>query len=346
MIINALMNFPSSARAAQAYSQAVLGSSVLITDVPVRWLDKAWMAGGIASNADAYPAGKVVTAWAPDEVSGHFATLPWLAKSSNLDFKCGKASIQIDGLAHDMASLNKPVNFTYTRPETWIELDESEDIIDIDVWVMNRQWGRVKSPGLWDYPNSYYDVGTKFDSNRKLDASTKSLDISMNGFVGMKLIKRSLIDHTGEASVGVIEASAASMYIDSSTCVYDMTWSDNLVWTLQKSGSLTDPTMFNAATTTAINFVTATAAQKASTAFGATLSLGDLSAGHAHRESTLTKGQIATAKSGTSVTITSQYQSLPGEVNHSHVLVVSWRDGWIVEVQGNHGHDITIKEAS
>ena len=128
--------------------------------------------------------------------------------------------------------------------------------------------------------------------------------------------------------------------------MYSAAWSDSLTWAFTATGSLSDTTIFNAQLVTPINYVEASAQQKASTKFGRTLVLGDISAGHVHLQSTLTKGQLATAKSGTPVTLTSQFQSTPSSSNHSHTLVLSWRDGWIIEVSGNHGHDVTIKEAA
>jgi hypothetical protein len=201
VIVNALMNYPASARAIRAMSQAVLGTSVHVSDVPQRWVGQAWMPGGVQSAAEAYPAGKIFTAWAPDSTSAHFAVAPWFLTSHNTPAIVGPASISIEGHTHDMSDLRKPIDFPTLRKEAWIELADSKDILDIDVWPMNRQWGRVQAPGMWDYQGSYFDTGAAFDSNRQLDQSQKSLDISMTGFVGMKLVNRDLIDHTGEPSI-------------------------------------------------------------------------------------------------------------------------------------------------
>ena len=336
IIVNAFMNYPTATRAFTDLGQAILGNSPLVAKSLRHTLDDNWL-GGVDSSAD-HASSRSIMLWPPNAISARYANFAAIGFGTKQDVFVERLQAQVASREHDFSSLAKPIEFAYQDVESWIELQSDIEEVEFNFWPHNRTMAVVQSPGMWDYERAYFDTGSSFDSGHELSVSSKSLDPALTGFVGLPVSQRRPLDPTGEIPTGVIATTAMEAIFSNNTAVVGFSQVETFNWDTEEVGTLA--TLFNSDQPVTIAYPIVPGG--AELAFH--MLITDVSSGHTHLASTLSKSDVAAIKAGTPLVMQTQLPADGYIVDHQHNIIISWRDGWTIDFNDNHGHGVQITE--
>jgi hypothetical protein len=331
--VNALMNMPGSSQAVKALSQATLFQTPVLSRTRSQ-LSRAWLRG-LQSQAFAVN-GSTMHVWGPNPWAGRYATAVALAKrdgaATGRDFVGDRAT-------GDFTNLNDGVDIEFEPRRSWLSLADSSDVSDLEFTAHSCPHGQIQSPGLLDSAMMHFDTGIAMDNGRLFDEFGRLGDPAPNMYVGVPITPmRMFAEPTLPMSTldKVIDAFAISLEI------HGIASFDDVFTTGQDVDTTTTDSGWSLRTY-APNYVTES--PDVASDPGVLIGLDDLGpAGHKHKGVLLTAAQRASVKSGMPVIVTSQRSDNIGSKKHSHRLRISWYNGYIVEVDSNHGHYATAAE--
>lgn len=338
LVVNALMNYPSSVRSIEDIGQALFGSRPLVFKAKRSDWSNGWLSG-VETRPD-QNSSRSIMLWPPNMISARFANIATISWNAGLETISKKSIIEVEGLMHDFSSLLDPIEYDYKDIESWIELQSSFEENEFNFWPHNRPMGIIQQPGLWDYERSYFDAGSTFDSGSEMDQSSKSIDPAQNGFVGLSISPRRPLDPTGEIPVGMLSMSSCELVATCEAYVGELIDTEELIWVLDETSTLADVVLFNASAPVTID----TAVVPGGPGLGLYVEITNISSDHVHLASTLTKSQMAAIKAGTPLVVLSQNPAESDIVDHQHSLTISWLDGWVIDFDNNHGHGVNVIE--
>lgn len=341
-IVDAMMNLTGSSQGISKLVTALLGSAPIFSKHERRGLNESWIDGAM-SYADQMN-GLEIGVWSPNLIASRWSNFSRLAWNTGNEVTTYDPNVRVDLQEHDFSELNEPIVRSYDDGTEWIELVLQEETSVFDFWPHNRSHAFVQAPGLFDYERSYFDTGSLFDSGHEFDTINKSLDPKHDGYVGVAITPGPLYHVSDSPPVGILSLSASDFGFSIETQLLSSSMKETILWTAELVKSLSDSSMFNAQTLLALPNVPASSGELADPVIGMLVELRSLTSGHEHLPLTLTKGQRSAIKAGTPLIVLSQNPSDPLVAAHQHALTISWRDGWVISMPDNHGHEAFITE--
>lgn len=336
ILVNAFMNYPTATRAFTDLGQALLSNAPLVTIPSRRALDDAWL-GGVESASD-HASSRRIFIWPPNAISARYANFSFLGIASGKNAYLDRLQAQLEDREHDFRQLANPISYDYQDVESWIELQSSVEENEFNFWPHNRTMALIQAPGLWDYERSYFDSSSTFDSGHEFNSASKSLDPANSGYVGITATPRRPLDPTGEIPTGVVALSANEAVATDETSVAGFSSVETFSWDVEEVGTL--GSVFGAVEVININYPVVAGGS----GLGLHVLVTDVSSGHTHLASTLTRTQVASVKGGTPLAMLSQLPEQSDYNHHQHSLTISWRDGWVIDFDDNHGHGVHVTE--
>jgi hypothetical protein len=220
-VVDAFMNGLGSTQGIEKLSQALLGSTPLVSKPVSRWISDSWVNHPL-STADQLN-GRELDVWSPDDLSSRWVNFSRLFWNSGNDVTAGKIDVSVDDLAHDFSALEDPIERDYDAGSEWIETESQSESNTFDFQVYERNHGFIQRPGLFDYARSTFDTKSSFDSTHVFDTSVKSFDPKMDGSVGKPITPGPLFYSGDSVPMGILSRSAALFEFTKETYVSSMT---------------------------------------------------------------------------------------------------------------------------
>ena len=331
LVMNALMNNPGSTQSVQALTQSMLYQTPVLSRTRTG-LGLAWLQG--LQTQPQSVNGSTMHIWAPSAWEGRYASSIAIARRDQLIV--GRDFVADSGTG-DFTVLNKPSALEFEDRRSWLSMTSWTDVADLEFTAHSLTHGQVQRPGLLDEPRDIFDTGMPLDHGRVFDANQSFGDPSPNFYVGIAITPTPLFAQPS------LPMSTLDKVLDSYTIGLELhgvaTYVDVLEWVINTQA------LANASGWAGSSYGTATVTETPTepTAPGVLVGLRDFGAGHAHPGEILTAAQRATIKSGGTVTVTSQNSD--GTLgHHTHQLQVSWDNGYVVKVTGNHNHLATAAD--
>jgi hypothetical protein len=220
-VVDAFMNSLGSTQGIEKLSQALIGSTPLISKPVSHWVGDAWVNHPLSTSDQLN--GREFDVWTPDDLSSRWVNFSRLFWNSGNTVTAGKIDVSVDGLAHDFSALEDPVERDYDAGSEWIETESQSESNTFDFQVYDHNHAVVQRPGLFDYARSTFDTSSAFNSNHVFDTVMRSLDPKMDGDVGMSVTPGPLFYSGDSIPMGILSRSAVLFEFPQETCVLSLT---------------------------------------------------------------------------------------------------------------------------